>query len=82
MAALDRAVNIGDLRRLGRARLPAVVFDYLDGGADREWTLRDNVRAFRRWQLHNHRNQRCLFQCEQFRTHRCDQFSWGNDLSQ
>jgi len=46
---LERAVNIADLRRMARARLPRVVFDYLDGGADDERTLRDNARAFRRW---------------------------------
>lgn len=49
MGSLQRAVNIADLRRMARARLPRVVFDYLDGGAEDERTLRDNVRAFRRW---------------------------------
>ena len=39
-------LNIGDLRRLAKRRLPRVVFDYIDGGADAEVTLRDNVRAF------------------------------------
>src|SRR5471030_2747402 len=39
-------LNIRDLRRLARARLPAAVFDYLDGGAEDEVTLRDNMRAF------------------------------------
>ena len=43
MGNLERAVNIADLRRMGRARLPAVVFDYLDGAAEEEQTLRDNV---------------------------------------
>ena len=51
MGKLERAVNIADLRRMGRARLPAVVFDYLDGAAEDEVTLRDNMRAFRRWQF-------------------------------
>jgi isopentenyl diphosphate isomerase/L-lactate dehydrogenase-like FMN-dependent dehydrogenase len=51
MGMLERAVNISELRRMGRARLPAVVFDYLDGAAGEEQTLRDNVRAFRRWQF-------------------------------
>ena len=41
-----RAVNIEDLRRLAERRLPRVVFDYLDGGAEAEVTLRENVRAF------------------------------------
>jgi L-lactate dehydrogenase (cytochrome) len=39
-------VNIADLRRLARRRLPDAVFDYLDGAADDELTLRDNIRAF------------------------------------
>lgn len=39
-------VNIADLRRLSRQRLPRMVFDYLDGGAEAEITLRDNSRAF------------------------------------
>jgi isopentenyl diphosphate isomerase/L-lactate dehydrogenase-like FMN-dependent dehydrogenase len=40
------AVNIADLRRLARRRLPPVVFDYIDGGADDEITLGANERAF------------------------------------
>jgi L-lactate dehydrogenase (cytochrome) len=39
-------VNIGDLRRLAKRRLPRVVFDYIDGGADGEVTLQENCRAF------------------------------------
>ena len=39
-------VNIADLRRLAQRRLPRVAFDYIDGGADGEVTLRENVRAF------------------------------------
>ncbi len=41
-----RVVNIEDLRRLAQQRLPKVVFDYLDGGAEGEFTLRENCRAF------------------------------------
>ena len=40
------AVNIEDLRQMARRRLPRMVFDYIDGGAEREWTLRENCRAF------------------------------------
>ena len=43
---LSRAVNIEDLRELARRRLPRIVFNYVDGGADGEWTLRENRRAF------------------------------------
>src|ERR1700722_8623177 len=39
-------VNIEDLRRLAKRRLPAAVFDYLDGGAEGEVTLRENCAAF------------------------------------
>ena len=39
-------VNIEDLRRAARRRLPRSVFDYIDGGAEGEVTLRENVRAF------------------------------------
>jgi isopentenyl diphosphate isomerase/L-lactate dehydrogenase-like FMN-dependent dehydrogenase len=39
-------VNIEDLRRLARRRLPRAVFDYIDGGAESEATLRANSRAF------------------------------------
>ncbi len=42
----DDAVNIEDLRTLARRRLPRVVFDYVDGGAEAEITMRANVQAF------------------------------------
>jgi L-lactate dehydrogenase (cytochrome) len=45
--AAPRVVNIKDLRRLARARLPDAVFDYLDGAADDEVTLNDSAMAFR-----------------------------------
>ncbi|PYX11050.1 MAG: alpha-hydroxy-acid oxidizing protein [Acidobacteria bacterium] len=41
-----RVVNIADLRALAQRRLPRMVFDYLDGGAEAEVTLRENCRAF------------------------------------
>jgi isopentenyl diphosphate isomerase/L-lactate dehydrogenase-like FMN-dependent dehydrogenase len=48
MARLDspRVVNIEDLRRMARRRLPRAVFDYVDGGAGDEVTLRENCHAF------------------------------------
>lgn len=42
----SHVVNISDFRPLARQRLPKAVFDYLDGGADAEITLRENCRAF------------------------------------
>ncbi|HKV04478.1 MAG TPA: alpha-hydroxy acid oxidase [Candidatus Acidoferrales bacterium] len=44
--ASPRVVNIGDLRRLAERRLPRAVFDYVDGGAEGEVTLRENCSAF------------------------------------
>jgi L-lactate dehydrogenase (cytochrome) len=44
--ASPRVVNIEDLRRVARRRLPRSVFDYIDGGADSEITLRENCEAF------------------------------------
>jgi L-lactate dehydrogenase (cytochrome) len=41
-----RAINVADLRALAKRRLPRVVFDYIDGGAEDEITLCGNVRAF------------------------------------
>jgi len=39
-------VNVEDIRQVAQERLPKVVFDYLDGGAEAETTLRENTRAF------------------------------------
>jgi isopentenyl diphosphate isomerase/L-lactate dehydrogenase-like FMN-dependent dehydrogenase len=41
-----RVVNIEDLRKCAMRRLPRAVFDYLDGGAENEFSLRENCRAF------------------------------------
>ena len=48
MARVDspHAVNVADLRLAAKKRLPRAVFDYIDGGADAEWTLRENSRVF------------------------------------
>ena len=49
--ALARAVSIEDLRRLARRRLPRLVFEFIDGGAEDELTLADNRVAFERLRL-------------------------------
>src|SRR5712691_2297997 len=41
-------VTIEDLRRESRRRLPRAVFDFIDGGAEDEVTLRRNREAFER----------------------------------
>src|ERR1700730_18348005 len=44
--ASPRVVSIEDLRPMARRRVPKGVFDYLDGGAEGEVTLRENCRVF------------------------------------
>lgn len=51
MSRLERAYNIEDLRRMARRRLPRAVFDFFDGGAEDETTLRGNRAAFERVRL-------------------------------
>jgi L-lactate dehydrogenase (cytochrome) len=44
--APPRVVNIEDLRRLAKRRLPRAIFDYIDGGAGAEVTLGENCHVF------------------------------------
>jgi L-lactate dehydrogenase (cytochrome) len=44
--ASPHVVSIEDFRSLARRRVPRAVFDYLDGGAEGEVTLRENCRSF------------------------------------
>lgn len=49
LAAADRLrhrVNVEDLRRAARRRMPRAVFDYVEGGAEDEVTLRRNREGF------------------------------------
>jgi (S)-mandelate dehydrogenase len=48
---LAEAVSIEDLRRLAQRRLPRAIFDFFDGGAEDEVTLRENRAAFERVRL-------------------------------
>lgn len=43
--------NIADLRRAAQARAHPMVFDYIDGGADDEITLRNNSERFHAYEL-------------------------------
>jgi len=45
---MTRFVNIEDLRRAAKRNMPKPMFDYVDGGANAEWTLRENRAAFER----------------------------------
>jgi L-lactate dehydrogenase (cytochrome) len=48
---LQRANNVADLRLMARRRLPRPIFDYIDGGADDEVSLRRNASAFDGYEL-------------------------------
>src|SRR5690606_34524634 len=45
------AVNIAELRERARQRLPRLVFEYLDGGAEDELSLQANRQGFEDWRL-------------------------------
>lgn len=49
--SISRAYSIEDLRRSAKRRLPRAVFDFFDGGAEDEITLRDNASAYQRLKL-------------------------------
>src|SRR5436190_5306319 len=51
---LSRALNIADLREIARRRVPGFAFEYLEGGAEDEVTLRGNREALERPQLLPH----------------------------
>jgi (S)-mandelate dehydrogenase len=48
---LTKAISIEDLRDMSRRRLPRAIFDFFDGGAEDESTLRGNREAFERVRL-------------------------------
>ena len=48
---LSACHDIADLRATGRRLIPRPVFDYVDGGADEELSLRANTRAFRQFRF-------------------------------
>ncbi len=43
--ASPHVINIDDLRLIARRTVPRIVFNYIDGGADGEQTMRENRRA-------------------------------------
>src|SRR3981081_2401676 len=47
----DQAVNIEDLHRIAKRKLPKVIFDYIEGGVEDERGLARNEAAFRKHNL-------------------------------
>ncbi len=48
---LDGAINIADLQRLAKKRLPRMTYDYIEGGCDDELGLVENESAFGKYRL-------------------------------
>ena len=46
-----KLLTLGDYRRAAREKLSPMAWRYFRSGADAEETLRENVRAFSRWQI-------------------------------
>ena len=47
MSRIDSAINIDDLKRMAKRRLPRIMFDFIEGGVEDEVGLRTNANAFR-----------------------------------
>jgi (S)-2-hydroxy-acid oxidase len=47
----EQLLNVGDYERAAEERLDPAAFAYFAGGANDEWTLRENSAAFERWVL-------------------------------
>ncbi len=48
---IDKAVNIEDLHRMAKRRLPKIAFDFIEGGFEDERGLETNTSAFQKHQL-------------------------------
>ena len=48
---LDSAINIEDLHRIAKRKLPRIIFDYIEGGVEDERGLARNEAAFRKHRL-------------------------------
>jgi len=51
MPRLDHIYNLQGMRTAARSRLPRLAFDYLEGGAEDEHSLADNIVSYDRWKF-------------------------------
>ena len=51
VARVDRAVNVDDLRKLAKRRLPKIAYDFIEGGLDDERGIARNEEAFGEFRL-------------------------------
>lgn len=49
--SIERSVNISDIHRLARKRLPPMAFDFIEGGCDDEDGLVESEAALRTYRL-------------------------------
>ena len=49
--SIDAAINLDDLRKLAKRRLPKIAYDFIEGGLDDEDGLARNEDAFKRYRL-------------------------------
>ena len=47
MSRIDNTINIDDLKRIAKRKLPKIMFDFIEGGTEDEVGLRTNANAFR-----------------------------------
>jgi isopentenyl diphosphate isomerase/L-lactate dehydrogenase-like FMN-dependent dehydrogenase len=48
---VEQLLNVWDFERAAEERLDPAAFGYFAGGANDEWTMRENLAAFKRWVL-------------------------------
>ena len=48
---VEQAVNIADLHRMAKRRLPRIAFDFIEGGIEDEYGIARNEAAFLRHRL-------------------------------
>ena len=48
---ISQAVNVDDVRKLAKRRLPRICYDFIEGGVEDEHALERNHEAFRRHAL-------------------------------
>src|SRR5256886_17242818 len=48
---LNQAINIADLHRIAKRKLPKIIFDYIEGGVEDERGLARNEAAFHKHRL-------------------------------
>ena len=49
--SFEKAINVADIRRLAKRRLPKMAFDFIEGGCDDELGLKENELAFEAYRL-------------------------------